>query len=991
MTRTSTHRREATGIRAAGAVAALTTLVAAVLPAQAATPDRLGPPAHANPPAHAAATVTIVVAPDGDDDNPGTVGAPLRTLTAAQQAVRDLDAIPGGGVEVLLRGGRYELSDTLSFDARDSGRDGHPVTWAAWPGEEPVIDGGRLVDGWAVHDPAAGIWAAPADGRTARQLYVDGARATRARTESFTGTTTTDDTGHVTTDAGPLAWQRPEGVELVYRRIWTQPRNLVASVSETTDGRTRVTMAQPGWGYNRRKGGTSTTTPPEWIENDYTFLDEPGEWYLDPVADTVYYIPRAGEDLSTADVVIPAVERLVTVDGTADEPVHDLAFDGITFAHSTWMQPSGELGGHPDIQGNLVRLPEPGMDNKVAPMLVTPGAVYLEHAHRVSVTDAVFTRLGNAALDIARGSRDVTVARSRIEDVAGGGVQIGEVDLSDGSYTYDTTSPYDTRNYNPEDERDIIRGVDVTGNHIARVGLDYASAVGVFVGYTQEVTVAHNDLVDLPYSAISMGWGWAQPQLLAGSIARDNAIVGNTIRNAMTTLHDGGAIYTLGAQPGTTIHRNVIEDSVLALYLDEGSSQIDLARNVSLGSATLALQQDFTNRRYPTGAFGNTVRETYWQGGSGPAADGVVARENGDNVLTGNVRVAVGTPWPAAAEEIARDAGISAADWEVGDPYAAFRLTATAGPVEDGAAEVQVTARVARAAHIDPDTEVRWILDAGSDLAGRTFTVDGHGAVTTDANGRAVFGTPERFADAVDLRGLTGRELRLGGTVPIGRHEFRLGLADASVTTADALVWSEPRDVLVAPEISILTEDFEATDLGSLPAGWTTSGSPGSAGVVADPDGTGRSLRIDHQTTGSSSFLASLPFPAQTGELVLRLRTRAEQTGAYGYGPWLRDGANVHGPMVAFLNNGNFGVYRSNSWGAIGGYEAGRWYDLVLRIDVAANRYSVAVDGTILAVDVPFRGSVDDLALLQFGAFSGDTGTFHVDDIELSRIDGGAA
>ncbi|RIQ36701.1 right-handed parallel beta-helix repeat-containing protein [Jiangella rhizosphaerae] len=956
-------------------VAALSGVLLAALPV-AVPPDE----------ARAQPAVTIVVAPDGDDANPGTEAAPLRTLMAAQQAVRDLSTIPDGGVSVLLRGGRYELPDTLAFDARDSGRAGHPVTWAAWPGERPVLDGGRLVDGWTVHDAAAGIWSAPAGGLTARQLYVDGVRATRARTETFAGTTSTDDTGHLTTDTAPLSWQRPEGVELVYRRIWTQPRNLVASVSQASDGRTRVTMAQPGWGYNRRKGGTATTTPPAWIENDYTFLDEPGEWYLDPVADTVYYIPREGEDLTTADVVLPAVERLVTVHGTAGQPVHDIVFDGLTFAHSTWLQPSGPLGGHPDIQGNLVRLPEPGQDNRVAPMLVTPGAVHLEYAHRVDVTDGTFTRLGNAAIDVARGSRDVAVARNRIEDIAGSGVQIGEVDLSDGSLTYDTTSPYDTRNYDPDDERDIIRGIDVTANHITRVGLDYASAVGVFAGYTQDVLIARNDLADLPYSAISLGWGWAQPQVLAGSIAGDNAIVGNSIRGAMATLKDGGAIYTLGGQPGTTIERNLVANSVLALYLDEGSSGIDVAQNVSTGSATLTLQQDFTNRPYPTGAFDNTVRETYWQGSSGPAADGVVSRLNGDNTLSGNVRVPAGTEWPAAADQIAREAGIPGTHWSVGDPYAVFHLTSTTGGLENGEAVMNLTARVARAANVDPDATVRWVLDAGPGLAGRTFTA-GQSQITTDATGRAVFGTAQRFGDALDLQGMDGRVIPISGPVPAGTHQVRLGLADAAAPGTGALVWSAPHEVVVAPETVLFAEDFDTTATGSLPAGWTTTGTPGTAAVVADPDGTGRSLRIDHPATGSSSFTTQLPFAAQGGDLVLRLRMRAEQTTAIGYGPWLRDAAGVQGPMAAVLDDATFGVYRTNAWSGIGPYQAGRWYDLTLRIDVPAQRYSVAVDGVILATDVPFRGTTGDLALLQFGAYSGDTGRFHVDDIALSRID----
>ncbi len=95
------------------------------------------------------AAADFVVAPNGSDTNPGTVEQPLASLEAARDAVRRLtsegDAIPEGGVRVLLRGGRYFIDKTFELDHRDSGREGSPVVFASYPGETAILDGGVVI------------------------------------------------------------------------------------------------------------------------------------------------------------------------------------------------------------------------------------------------------------------------------------------------------------------------------------------------------------------------------------------------------------------------------------------------------------------------------------------------------------------------------------------------------------------------------------------------------------------------------------------------------------------------------------------------------------------------------------------------------------------------------------------------------------------------------------------------------------------------------
>lgn len=126
----------------------------------------------------------LFVAPDGDDDNPGTETLPFATLAKAQTVVRGLNDDMDGDITVYLRGGTYELADTLELTAQDSGTNGYYVNYKNYPHETPVLSGGRTITGWTIHDSMNNIWKADADDLETRQLYVDGQRAVRARSDA---------------------------------------------------------------------------------------------------------------------------------------------------------------------------------------------------------------------------------------------------------------------------------------------------------------------------------------------------------------------------------------------------------------------------------------------------------------------------------------------------------------------------------------------------------------------------------------------------------------------------------------------------------------------------------------------------------------------------------------------------------------------------------------------------------------------------------------
>ncbi|MBI2300138.1 MAG: right-handed parallel beta-helix repeat-containing protein [Armatimonadetes bacterium] len=129
-----------------------------------------------------------------DDGWSGTLAAPnaartdgpFATLARARDAIRALHptGAPAEPITVRLRGGFYELPETLVFGPEDSGTAAAPVTWAAYRDETPILSGGRRVTGW---QPAgAGLWQTTLPdvkaGRWSfRSLFAGGRRMVRAR------------------------------------------------------------------------------------------------------------------------------------------------------------------------------------------------------------------------------------------------------------------------------------------------------------------------------------------------------------------------------------------------------------------------------------------------------------------------------------------------------------------------------------------------------------------------------------------------------------------------------------------------------------------------------------------------------------------------------------------------------------------------------------------------------------------------------------------
>jgi hypothetical protein len=597
-------------------------------------------------PAYAAAQ-DVYVSAHGDDHASGTAGRPVRTLERARDLVRSRHS--SGDLTVHLASGVYRLARPLDLGPRDSGRDGHRVIWQGSPGT--VISGGRQVTHW--RKERNGLWSAPSPVNRTRQLYVDGVRAQRAH-GVLPVTLTATDTGYTASSAAPSAWRDLEFVYTAGEPMWnlqryglgqwTEPRCPVASISGTT-----ITMAQPCWDNSTRRvefpdipgrtvnmvgpGDLTTGRLPAYAENALELLDQPGEWYLDRARHTVYYRPRAGEDLRRADVEMPATERLIDAAG-----LHDVAFRGLTFSYATWLTPSSPEG-FSEIQAGYTITGPTGYATQGLCRFVAGGtcpyASWTKEPGNVSVTGRrvefigdVFAHLGAAGLEFGTGTKDSAVRGSVFSDISGNGVEVGGVDRPEA------------------DDAGTTRGNTVADNHLYGLPREYHGGVAIINGYSQDDTITHNQIDDVAYSAISMGWGgWpdkigepATPNLSHGNTVSDNLIF-----NYMQLLDDGGGVYTQGLTgtslaDGEKVTGNVIHDQWglgKNVYTDNGCTYETIEGNVLYAASYANVASRHTDYRDTLGNNDPTlITGNRWEQGD-PDGDnkGLVTR--GNHILAG--------------------------------------------------------------------------------------------------------------------------------------------------------------------------------------------------------------------------------------------------------------------------------------------------------------------------------------------------------------------
>jgi len=474
-----------------------------------------------------------------------------------------------GHILVCIGAGEMALSEPFRLDHRDGGTNGYRVFYQGVRSMETVLSGGRKIEGtWEqVAGSVPDLWRIRLPGSAAfRQLYAGGSRQVRARSvlpgqwhrldtwynplasamidgqpsgpvDRLPGVASAHDAGILVQwdNMGPCditALSSVGDVEFVLHHDWVVTRIGVEAILSADDRRLLIAFhpLQGKW-LMERDWPPKRTNQPFYLENALEFLDEPGEWFFDKTSEHLYYRPLSGQAPEAAGLVMPQgpATLLEIVGSSFIRQVQAMTVRNIRFEYTNWARPNDD--GFLDGQANNFQDIHGGVNVHGHP----PPALRIETSRDLVIEDCHFQHLAGSAIEVGTLGSEITIRGNRIQDASGIGVVAGTI-------------------LHPSQ----VSRIRIEDNFLSRIGAEYAGAPAIFVPYATGVTIEHNEIAHVPYTGISVGWGWTYEP----SVYQDNLIRANHIHHVMEMLGDGGGIYILSRADGCVIEENYIHDIV---------------------------------------------------------------------------------------------------------------------------------------------------------------------------------------------------------------------------------------------------------------------------------------------------------------------------------------------------------------------------------------------------------------------------------------------
>ena len=560
----------------------------------------------------------IWISPKGSDFNDGTRQSPKATLTSALRQAREWrrteDNRIQGGITIYMEGGTYAFYEPFFIRPEDSGTKESPTIIRSVGDEKVILSGGISINGWKKQGK---VWVADVpvfNGRPLdfRQLWVNGKKAVRARDvedfEKMNRICSVDEKNEILyvpavsirrliDNKGNL---KAKYAEMVLHQMWCVANLRIRSVEVQGDSaairfhqpESRIQFEHP---WPRPMVTTDGHNSAFYLTNARELQDVPGEWYHDMDARKVYYYPREGEKMQEAEVIVPAVETLVRVEGTLDRPVCHIRFEKITFSYTTWMRPSEK--GHVPLQAGMYLTDGYRIDPKMQRNYLNhpldnqgwlgrpAAAVRVVAARQIDFERCRFEHLGSTGLDYEEAVQGGVVRGCLFRDIAGNGLLVGSFSPA----AHETHLPYD-----PADRREVCTQQQINNCYFTEIGNEDWGCLAIAAGYVGDVNIEHNEISEVPYSGISLGWGWTQTV----NCMRNNRVHANLIHHYAKHMYDVAGIYTLGSQPKSYVTENCVHSIYkpgyvhdpnhwFYLYTDEGSSFITVRDNWTEGEKYL--------------------------------------------------------------------------------------------------------------------------------------------------------------------------------------------------------------------------------------------------------------------------------------------------------------------------------------------------------------------------------------------------------------------
>lgn len=560
----------------------------------------------------------IWISPKGSDFNDGTRQSPKATLTSALRQAREWrrteDNRIQGGITIYMEGGTYAFHEPVFIRPEDSGTKESPTIIRSVGDEKVILSGGISINGWKKQGK---VWVADVpvfNGRPLdfRQLWVNGKKAVRARDvedfEKMNRICSVDEKNEILyvpavsirrliDNKGNL---KAKYAEMVLHQMWCVANLRIRSVEVQGDS-AAIRFHQPESRiqfehlWPRPMVTTDGHNSAFYLTNARELQDVPGEWYHDMDARKVYYYPREGEKMQEAEVIVPAVETLVRVEGTVDRPVCHIRFEKITFSYTTWMRPSEK--GHVPLQAGMYLTDGYRIDPKMQRNYLNhpldnqgwlgrpAAAVRVVAAKQIDFERCRFEHLGSTGLGYEEAVQGGVVRGCLFRDIAGNGLLVGSFSPA----AHEMHLPYD-----PADRREVCTQQHINNCYFTEIGNEDWGCLAIAAGYVGDVNIEHNEISEVPYSGISLGWGWTQTV----NCMRNNRVHANLIHHYAKHMYDVAGIYTLGSQPKSYVTENCVHSIYkpgyvhdpnhwFYLYTDEGSSFITVRDNWTEGEKYL--------------------------------------------------------------------------------------------------------------------------------------------------------------------------------------------------------------------------------------------------------------------------------------------------------------------------------------------------------------------------------------------------------------------
>ena len=524
----------------------------------------------------------IIVSPDGDDANDGSLENPIKTFEKAKELVKN--SASDEKITVWFREGTYLIENTVAFTAEDK----ENVLYRSYPGEEVAFSGAKEISGSWSETTINGVNAfvtdmqVDSDADYFRSLFKGNVRLSRScypkegvlkvAAEPNDSEKTVSEWDSNFFVYSPVVYAHPsdmldfsnvKDIDVKLMHFWCEDLMPVHSIDKET-----------GKIVTRKSTAMKTRVDDNYIlENVKEALSLPGEWYLDRTEDKLYYIPEEGDTVENTVLYAGLTEQLLTFDGAKN-----ISFQGISFEKTDWDHIDGKHTGNLlDPSGEYYGIIEYGTEHPQAAFEV-PAAIYVQASSNIDFTDCRFENISYSAVKFDKAATDCDITSSLFNEIGGNAVFIHGDDVV----------PATTQRIN------------VTDCHIKYYGRIFNNAIGILLTHAYDCDLSNNEIHDGWYTGVSVGWRWGYAEHPTDKIRICNNLIYN-IGNAW--LSDMGGIYTLGVQPGTVISGNEIyivgcDEGAYGyggwgIYLDEGSSFMTVENNLVYDCSSQTFHQHY--------------------------------------------------------------------------------------------------------------------------------------------------------------------------------------------------------------------------------------------------------------------------------------------------------------------------------------------------------------------------------------------------------------